>query len=154
MKFIPRHFLTLLLIASSAVLPLAAAPATDSPDTVVQALYRSSLDHFGFDPATVKSSKPWVTPELYVRMWKKVNQPVPKGDAPDIEGDLFFDAQDLPTKYEVGKPSIDQNKAKVPVTVIFGGEKRHYTVLLEQIDGAWKVSDVHYGKDGNLTDLL
>jgi len=154
MKSIRCWLVVLLLIMLASLLPMAAAPAGDSPDAVVQALYHSSMKNFGFSPEAVKATKPWVTPELYKRMWKKVNQPVPKGDAPDIEGDLFLNCQDAPTKVTVGKATINGAKAQVEVAVAFGDEKRKYTVLLEQIDGTWKVSNVDYGKDGKLTDLL
>ena len=86
--------------------------------------------------------------------WKKLNQPVAKGDAPDIEGDLFLGCQEPPSKFEVGEISVDGTKAKVEVTLIWPGEKRQYTVLLEQVQGTWRVYDVDYGKDGKLTDLL
>ena len=148
----------LLLLESIALLSGArAASETDSPAAVVQALYHSALIHFGFTPDTIKSGRQWLAPELYSRLWKKVNEPTPKGDAPDIEGDVFLDCQDPPDKFVVGKASIDQTKAKVDVTLTWAGgsgEKRHYNVLLKQIDGAWKVYDVDYGKDGKLTDLL
>jgi len=154
MKSIRRQLIVLLVIAFGPLVPTSAEPATESPDAVVNALYHSSMKNFGFSPDAVKATKPWVTPELYKRMWKKVNQPVPKGDAPDIEGDLFLNCQDAPTKLTVGKATINGTKAQVEVALAFGDEKRKYTVLLEQVGGAWKVSDVNYGKDGKLTDLL
>jgi Protein of unknown function (DUF3828) len=150
-----RLWITALLITSLSVLRLAAAPEAGDPTKVVQDLYHSAQSHFGFSPDTVKADKPWLAPALYAKIWKKVNQPTPKGDAPDIEGDLFLDSQDGPTKFEVGNASIDKTKAKVSVTLIWPSETRHQTVLLEQIDGAWKVTDVDYGdKEGKLTDLL
>lgn len=150
---IRRLWLVALLLISLPALH-AAASGSDSPASVVKALYRSSLDHFGFSPESVKLDKPWVTPELYARMWKKANEPTPKGDAPDIEGDLFLNAQDTPTKWEVGDSSITATTAKVIVTLHWDSDKRQYTVLLKQVDGAWKVTDVDYGKDGKLTDLF
>ena len=33
-------------------------------------------------------------------------------------------------------------------------EQRSYRVLLQQINGAWKVYDIDFGKDGLLTDQL
>lgn len=155
MKFLRRRFVTLLLIASCSTLPVVAAPATNSPDVVVQGLYHSSLEHFsGFTTDSVKLAKPWVTPLLYKHLLKKASEPQSKGAAPAIEGDIFLDSQEPPTQFVVGKPSIQQTQAKVDIALIWPGEKRHYTVMLEQVNGAWKVSDVHYGKDGNLTDLL
>jgi len=131
-----------------------AAPTIDDPATVTKALYQSVLHDMGFTPDTVKASRPWLTPDLYSRLWKKVNQPVPKGDAPDIEGDVFLDCQDPPDKFEVGHATIDQANAKVDVTLFWPKEKRHYIVLLKQLSGAWKVCDVNYGSDGTLTALL
>jgi len=112
------------------------------------------MDHFGFSPESVKLTKPWVAPELYAHLWKKVNAPQPKEGPPDIEGDLFLDCQDIPTKFEIGDLSITPTKAKVNVILHWDSEKRRYTVLLEQVNGAWKIYDVHYGKDGKLTDML
>jgi hypothetical protein len=149
-----RFWIVALLLTSIPVLRVAAAPEANSPATVVRALYRSSMDHFGFTPESVKLTKPWVTSELYARLWKKVNAPQPKEGPPDIEGDLFLDCQDTPTKLAVGNATINQTKAKVDVTLNWDSEKRQYIVLLKQVDGAWKVYDVHFGKDGNLTDLL
>lgn len=155
MKFIRLWIMAFLLVSIISILPVVAAPEVDSPIAVTQALYRTSLDHFtGFTPESVKLTRPWATPDLYARLWKKVNEPQSKNTAPDIEGDIFLDCQEPPTKIQVGKFSIDQTKAKVDVALIWAGENRHYTVLLEQVNGAWKVCDVHYGKDGNLTDLL
>jgi hypothetical protein len=152
MKFHRLWIVALLLVSLSAL--RAATADSDTPATVVKALYRSSLDHFGFSPESVKAAKPFVTPDLYARMLKKVNEPTPKGDAPDIEGDLFLNAQDVPTKWEVGDSSITAAKAEVKVNLHWDSEKRQYTVLLKQVDGAWKVYDVDYGKDGKLSDLL
>jgi len=152
MKFHRLGIVVLFLISISAL--RAATSETDSPVTVARALYRSSLDHFGFSPESVKLTKPWVTPELYARMWKKVNVPTPKDDVPAIDGDLFLNAQDVPTKWEIGDSSITSTKAKVNVILHWDSEKRQYTVLLKQVDGAWKVYDVDFGKDGKLTDLL
>src|SRR5450631_2793565 len=97
MQFHRRWIVALLLVSIPAL--RAATAETDSPAAAVKALYRSSLGHFGFSPESVKAAEPFVTPELYARMLKKVNAPTPKGDTPDIEGDLFLDAQDVPTKW-------------------------------------------------------
>jgi len=137
------------------LLPTAnAAPAAGSPAEVTTALYHSAMKNFGFSVDSLKSQKTWLAPDLYSRLMKEANKPVPKGDAPDIEGDLFLNSQETPSGFKVGKSTIDQSQAKVEVVVDIPGDKRQYTVLLKQIDGAWKVYDVNYGKDGKLTDLL
>lgn len=133
---------------------VSATPAAGSPVEVTNALMHSALKNFGFTTDNLKVEKEWLTPDLYSRLVKKANQPTPKGDAPDIEGDVFLDCQDLPTSIVVGKSNIDHDKATVDVALKFGDEKRKYTVLLKQVDGAWKVYDINYEKDGSLTDLL
>ena len=136
--------------------PAAAAHLGDSPEAVTKALYRKAVAAPGFGTDTVKAERQWLTPDLYARLMKKARLPVPKGDVPDIDGDVFLNAQDLPTKWEVGKASIDGTTAKVGVDLSWSdADKRHFTVFLIQINGAWKVSDVDYnGKEGKLTDLL
>ena len=132
-----------------------AATAGKSPDRVVKELYANCMKNEGFDKEIVKTYKPWLAPELYKRIWKNALIPVAKGDAPDIDGDLFLDAQETPTKMEFGQSTIDKDKAKMPVTLHWDSEKRTLTVLLEQINGEWKVYDVIYGgTDGKLTDQL
>jgi len=153
MQFSRCGTVSLLLVLLS-IFQLHAGSDIQSPSKVVYYLFRSAKIHFGFDADIVKNYKPWLTPDLYARIEKKANAPVPKGDAPDIEGDLFLDSQEPPTSFEVGKESIDKTTAKVPVTLTWPSEKRQETVLLKQVDGAWKVYDVDFGKDGKLTDLL
>ena len=134
----------IVLLSCALIQNAVAAPAADDPATVTNALYVSALHHMGFGTPgnTVKASRPWLTPDLYARLWKKVNQPVPKGDAPDIDGDVFLDCQDPPEKCEVGKGTIDQPNAKVDDTLSWPKEKRHYTVMLKQVSGAWKKSTI------------
>jgi hypothetical protein len=149
-----RLWIVALLVTFMSFLHVAAAE-TDSPAAVVKALYRSSVAHSGFDSDVIKYYKPFITPDLYASIKKKADQPVAKGDAPDIEGDLILNAQDAPTKWEMGDSSINGTKAKVGVTLHWDSEKRQYTVLLKQVGGAWKVYDIEYGgTDGKLTDLL
>jgi hypothetical protein len=131
-----------------------AESGASDPAEVTKAAYQVDLKHFGFDAETLRADKPYLTPDLYAKLLKKANQPVAKGDAPDIEGDVLFDAQDVPDKYEVGSATIHDTKADVPVYLRYGNEKRHFTVRLVQINGAWKISEVDYGKDGKLSDLL
>jgi hypothetical protein len=150
-----RGFLTPALALSIALISNAtAADKASGPAAVTKAAYRTALDHFGFDPAAVKAQQDHLTLDLYGRLLKKANEPTQPGDAGDIDGDVFLDSQDVPTKWEVGEAAIDGTKAKVKVTLQWDKEKRHYSVLLAQINGAWKIYDIVYDHDGSLTDLL
>jgi hypothetical protein len=143
-----------MLLLMALGIPCLASDAS-SPTAVVQALYRHEIAHFAdFTPAGIASVKQWITPGLYEKLVKKVNQPQPKDEVPDIDGDVFLDAQDVPTRLEVGKSSVDRDRAKVEVHLFWSSEKRKYTVLLQNVGGAWKVDDVQFEKDGMLSAML
>ena len=149
--------LSTLLFAFSVAICFRAEADSSTPEAVTKAAYHTEFEHFGFSADTIRHEKPYLTPELYVALLAKANQPVAKGDAPDIEGDVLFDAQDVPEKYQVGYSYdgyANPGKADVPVQLRFGGKERLYHVHLIQINGAWKITDIDYGKDGKLTDLL
>jgi hypothetical protein len=150
-----RQIGTLLMVWA---LTLGAARANimmEDPVEVTKAAYRTALAHFGFSPELLRPEKPYLAPDIYAALMKKANQPVAKGDAPDIEGDVIFNAQDVPDKYEVGHATISGTKAEVPVSLAWGSDKRRYIVRLSKSDyGAWQITDIDYGKDGKLSGLL
>ncbi|HEY0255794.1 MAG TPA: hypothetical protein VGC39_00010 [Candidatus Methylacidiphilales bacterium] len=151
----PARFLLAILFAAMVLSFSHARAGTEAdPTAVVQGLYHEAFNHFGFSPESVKLAKPYVTPALYARLWKTASKPVPKGDAPDIEGDIFLNSQETPTSFDVGESAIHDDMAIVKVSVNVGGDNRQYTVLLERIDSAWKVSNIDFGGDGKLTDQL
>ena len=145
----------LLLVLAFSLSAARANILMDDPVEVTKAAYRTALTHFGFSPELLHRQKPYLAPDLYAALMKKANQPVAKGDAPDIEGDVIFNAQDVPTKYEVGQATFSGAKAEVPVSLVWGTDKRRYIVRLTKSGyGAWQITDIDYGKDGKLSDLL
>jgi len=147
-----RWFLVLLL--SAATLQVARAASESDPAAVVRALYKLDIKNVGFDGDYIKSERPYLAPDLYARIEKALNKPVAPGDEGSIDEDLILGAQDTPTKYSVGQATIDHDTAEVPVDLAWDSDKLHYTVFLKQFDGAWKVTEIDYGKNGKLTDLL
>ncbi len=146
---------TALLLAFALALGVVhAATGNGDPATVTNAAYQTALKHFGFSPKTLRPQLPYLSPDLYAALLKKANLPTPAGDAPDIEGEVLFNAQDVPTKWEVGTASVNGVTAVVPVSLSWDSEKRRYLVHLAQIKGNWKITDIDYGKDGKLMDLL
>lgn len=156
---------TRLLIALLLFLFAAQAPAAEkaSPDAAkaVQTFYDYHFKHsMAFDAAQIKARKAWLAPELYALITKVLNTPVPEGDAPDIEGDIFTDSQEVPTAFHVGKTTVDNatakvaKVAKVEVTLTWSREKRHFTVLLTQVKQAWLIQDIDYGDHRSLTKDL
>ncbi len=151
-----KQIATLLLTLAILPLTLRAAPPVDDPAAVTKAAYKTAMAHFGFDAEIIRHQKPYLAPDLYAALLKKANQPTPKGDAPDIEGDVILNAQDIPDKYLVGPATITGTHATVPVDLNWGTEKRHYLVHLAQQkpSAPWKITDIDYDKDGKLSDLL
>ncbi len=155
----PSGLVLALFLAVASGLALRADPDKRSPSDVAREGIHTAIEHFGFSPETLKFEKKWLTPDLYARLLKKANQPVPKGDAPDIDGDVFLDSQDLPTSFTL-PPNGDStfNGAMkihaVTVSLVWTNEHRQYRVLLQEINGEWKVYGIDFGKDGKLTDLL
>ncbi len=133
----------------------AAITAGPDPALTVQLFYAYHLKHdMGFAAPEIKARKAWLSPKLYALIIKVLNKPVPKGDAPDIDGDIFTDSQDTPTSFQVGKATVEKETAKVDVTFIWSGEKRHVTVILSQVEKTWLITDIDYGAHRSLTKEL
>jgi hypothetical protein len=145
----------LLLLATTLPALRAETPVATDPASVTKAAYATAMAHFGFTAETLRHEKPYLAADLYAALLKKANQPTPKGDAPDIEGDVILNSQDLPNKYSVDPATISGPRATVPVTLVWGTENRRYLVYLTQLkSGSWKIADIDYGKDEKLSDLL
>jgi hypothetical protein len=147
------------VLLSFFTIPALAADKADKtapdPAQTVQSFYTYHFKHdMGFGAPEVKARKAWLAPKLYALIMKVLNKPVPKGDAPDIDGDIFTDSQDTPNSFQVGKATVDKETAKVDVTFIWSDEKRHVTVILSQIEKAWLIVDIDYGAHRSLTKEL
>ena len=135
------------------------SPAADSsgadPVQTVQSFYDYHFKHdMGFGVPEMKARKAWLSPELYALIIKVLKKPVPKGDAPDIEGDIFTDSQEYPTAFHVGKVTVKKETAMVDVTFSWSREKRHVTLILTQVEHAWRIGDIDYGDHRSLVKDL
>jgi len=142
--------LALLLFLFAVHAPAAEKAAPDSVQTV-QSFYDYHFKHdMGFGPAQIKARKTWLAPDLYALIMEVLKKPVPAGDAPDIEGDIFTDSQDTPTSFHVGKASVNKETANVEVIFTWSHEKRHVTLSLTQVDHGWRIQDIEYGDHRSL----
>lgn len=133
----------------------AAGNAAPDPAQTVQAFYDYHFKHdMGFDAKQMKARKGWLTPKLYTLITEALAKPVPKGDAPEIDGDIFTDSQDTPTSFHVGKAVVEKDIAKVDVTLVWSGEKKHLTVILVQEEHAWLIQDIDYSDHRTLVKTL
>lgn len=133
----------------------AAGDAASDPAQTVQAFYDYHFKHdMGFDAKQMKARKAWLTPKLYTLITAALSKPVAKGDAPDIDGDIFTDSQDTPTSFHVGKAVVEKDTAKVDVTLVWSGEKKHLTVILAQVEHKWLIQDIDYGDHRSMIKTL
>jgi len=122
----------------------------NTPVVVTQDLYDTAYDHFGPRPKNVIRVRPYLSSQLYDRLWYKVGQP-PTGPQKDV----FFCSEVRPVDYTVGKANITGNRARVTVKLNWGaGIKTDVGVLLRQNNGVWQVDDIDYGIFGRLSNYL
>ena len=151
----PATFYIAVLLSLLTIPAFAADKPAADPAQTVQLFYTYHFKHdMGFGLPQVKARKAWLAPKLYALITKALAKPVPKGDAPDIDGDIFTDSQDTPTSFQVGKATIDKDTAKVDVTFTWSSEKRHVTVILSQVEKSWLITDIDYGAHRSLTKEL
>jgi hypothetical protein len=155
MKTTAALLFALLLSLLALPSPAAETAKTVDPAQAVQSFFDFHFKHsMGFGMPEMKVRKAWLAPDLYALITTVLKKPVPKGDAPDIEGDIFTDSQDTPTSFRVGHASVKDQTARVEVTLQWSGEKRQLTVLLQQIERAWRIVDIEYGDHRTLTKDL
>ena len=76
-------------------------------------------------------------------IWK--DKQTPAGEMGAIDFDPLYDAQDVGIKkFNVGKSTVNGDKATVPVTFENYGEKKTVTYQMVRQGDAWKIADVKY----------
>lgn len=150
---------TLLLGLDNRVLTLSRAPgalaAANTPEGRVQRLLET---HFSgdmrFDPAGVVPKLRWLSARLKQHIAAYFYRPQRTDEAPAINGDVFTDSQEYPTRFAVGKAIITNNKAQVPVRFADGFRESTITYVLLREQSQWQVDDVLYAHGETLQSLL
>ena len=147
----------LIPIAATNAAPAAAAPVPD-PAKTVQAFYDCYFSHHsGCDKRTIKATRQYFTPALYKALLAEFSKPVPKGEVPDIDWDVFTASQDTPVSYKTGKTSARKETATVEIAMVWNSTNDKQTLILHlaRSDRDWKIADIYYpGERGTLTALL
>jgi len=93
-------------------------------------------------------------PSLVALLVKDSEEASKKGEVPQLDGDPFIDAQDWDVT-DVKSSIADAGPDHAVATVTFRNFKKPKTVTLDlvRIDGAWKISDIHW-PEGSLRQLL
>ena len=118
-----------------------------SADTLVAELYQANKTKRGFPFFQTRSRA--LVDKYFVKslgdlIWKDAK--TSKGEVGVIDGDPLYDAQDMEIKhFAIGKPSLENGKAKVAATFENFGEKKTVTFILIDGPAGWRIDDIDYG---------
>lgn len=125
-----------------------------SPGGVVQRFLEGHFaGNMGFDSTTFLAKRQYLSAGLISAARKYFAKPVPKGDAPDIDGDPFTDSQEYPTRFSVGAAAVTGNTAKIPVKFSDAFVTKTITYSMAMENGTWRIDDLRY-EGGTLRALF
>lgn len=127
-----------------------------APDAVVADLYKQhDIKKSPFfqtkDRALVDK---YFTRKTADMIWKDAVETKP-GEMSSLEADPLYDAQDTDIKkFSVGKATVKDKIAEVPVSFENFGKKQTLAFTLLQENGEWKIEDIRYPEHGKFTDFF
>ena len=148
------------LLVSIAMLVFAFAPAMFSQtrkagpataEALVADLYKAQKLKRGpfFQTRSRALVDKYFTRSLGDLIWKDARSS--KGEVGVIDGDPLYDAQDMEIKnFAIGQASVENGKAKVPVTFENLGDKKTLIFTLVNSSSGWRISDIDYGEGRTL----
>jgi hypothetical protein len=134
----------------------ARAVAAASPDAVVRELYRVHRKGYGrvFDKQGRKLQERFFDQNLARLIWKDLTE-TPEGEVGHLDFDPLYNAQDIHvTRFTVGAPALEGDKATVPVTFNNYDRKERLKFLMVKTVAGWKVSNIDYGEGFDLLKIL
>jgi hypothetical protein len=152
--------LVLLLTAAHCTVAFGAqasrASAAASPDAVVRELYRVHRNGYGrvFDKKGRKLQERFFDENLARLIWKDLTE-TPEGEVGHLDFDPLYNAQDIHvTRFRVGVPALEGDKATVPVTFNNYDRKENLKFLMVKTAAGWKISNIDYGEGSDLLKIL
>jgi len=95
----------------------------------------------------------YFTKQLADLIWKDAHGP--KDEAPTLDGDPLYDAQDTQIKaFQIGTATIKADKAEVRVTFTNFKEKKGLRFALTRVGSSWKIENIFYDRGGSLMEWL
>ncbi|WP_395702182.1 hypothetical protein [Aquabacterium sp.] len=148
---LPLHAQPVAASRSSTGTPAEAAAAQAVVQGLLQQHFKTDMV---FNTASVNAKAARLTPDLQRRLLQQLARPVPADEVPDIDGDPFTNAQDLPTRFQLEPAQLSGTQAEVAVR--FSGHGMHERVryVLQRVDGQWRVDDLRYADGSTLRQLL
>ena len=139
------------------VLVLQPQPARgDAQAPVRQLLLQHLAEESAFDAERLARLRAWLAPSLRRAFAAWFARPANPDEAPYLDGDPFTDTQEPPAALSLGELRQSGAQAWQTVVVEFdGGIRRNMVYRLQrQPQGEWRISDIEYGHDTTLLQLL
>lgn len=130
----------------------AQAVSPSSPNGLVANLYKVHNQKRGpFHPGHSALLYKYFDKSLADMIHKDAVVSAAKHDVGVIDGDPLYDAQDMEIKnFAIGQASVENGKAKVPVTFENLGDKKTLIFTLVNSSSGWRISDIDYGEGRTL----
>lgn len=150
---------TLLLALDNRVWTLSRAPgalaAATTPEAQVQRLLEVHFNgRMGFDAASVKAKRTWLSARLQRRIAAYLVRPGNPDEVPAIDGDPFTDSQEYPTRFAVQAAQVATPLALVPVRFADAYREKVVTYVLLREADFWRVDDLRFENGERLSTLL
>ena len=129
---------------------------TNSPDSVVRELYRVHNNGRGhvFDRKGKKYIYKFFDQKLADLLWKEISE-TPEGEVGNLDFDPLYNAQDTGiTKFQIGKPIVESDKATVLVSFRNFGQLTKVKFEMHDSKERWRISNVLYGDKSDLIKIL
>ena len=132
------------------------AASADTPDAVVRLLYRVHRKGYGhvFDREGKRQQERFFDENLARLIWKDLTE-TPQDEVGRLDFDPLYNAQDIHiTRFRVGAPAVEGDKAAVRVTFNNYDRKENLKFLLVKTATGWKIANIDYGSGYDLLKIL
>lgn len=132
------------------------AAVVQTPDAVVRELYRVHKNGYGhvFVKEGRKLQQRFFDANLANLIWKDLTE-TPQDEVGRLDFDPLYNAQDTRiTRFRVGAPALEGDKATVHVTFQNYDRKENLKFLMTKTARGWKISNIEYGEGFDLLKIL
>jgi len=126
-----------------------------SPEAAVLELLRQHMTRdMAFTKGSAARKASMLTESLTRAIAAYFARPVPRDEAPAINGDPFTNSQEYPSGFTVGAVLRAGSRATVPVRFDEGGRYKIVEYRLQLAGTTWRVDDLHYPDGATFRGLL
>ncbi|MEQ1691352.1 MAG: Rv3235 family protein [Gemmatimonas sp.] len=134
--------------------PGALAAATSPSGVVQRFLEQHFAGSMAFDQADISAKRSWLSDSLSTALTQALARRTPVGEAPLIDGDVFTDSQEPPTRFAVGTAVPRNGVMTVSVRLSDGHRDRTVAYRLHRQRGEWRIANLRFDDGSWLLELL